>query len=52
MTPQDLFLYNKKMVIRFGDALQGVKWLGNPPANSAEFRAILYFLQLLEENAG
>jgi hypothetical protein len=30
MTPQDLFLYEKNMVIRFGDGLQGVKWLGNP----------------------
>jgi hypothetical protein len=30
MRPQDLFLYEKKMVIRFGDGLQWVKWLGSP----------------------
>jgi len=42
MKPQDLFLYEKKMVIWFGDRLQGVKWLGNPrePINSVEFLAI------------
>jgi hypothetical protein len=54
MTPQDLFLYEKKMVNWFGDDLQGVKWLGNPPylVNSTEFCAILYFLQFLEVNTG
>jgi hypothetical protein len=42
------------MVIQFGDEIQGVKWLGNPPwpVNSAKFCAILYFLQLLEVNMG
>jgi hypothetical protein len=42
------------MVIQFGDRLQGVKWLGNPPypVNSVEFCTILYFLQLLEANTG
>jgi hypothetical protein len=30
MRPQDLFLYEKNMVIRFGEGLQWVKWLGNP----------------------
>jgi hypothetical protein len=29
MRPQDLLLYEKNMVIRFGDGLQWVKWLGN-----------------------
>jgi hypothetical protein len=40
------------MVIQFGDYLQGVKWLGNPPypVSSAELCAILYFLKLLEVN--
>jgi hypothetical protein len=54
MTPQDLFLYEKNMVILFGDGLQGVKWLGKPPqpVNSVEFHAILYFLQILEVYAG
>jgi hypothetical protein len=35
----------KKIVIRFGDGLQGVKCLGNPPypVNSLEFYGILYF---------
>jgi hypothetical protein len=54
MTHQDLFLYEKKMVIQFGDGIQGVKWLGNPlyPVNSIEFLTILYFLQLFEVNMG
>jgi hypothetical protein len=29
MRPQDLLLYDKNIVNRFGDGLQGVKWLGN-----------------------
>jgi hypothetical protein len=29
MRPQYLLLYEKNMVIRFGDGLQWVKWLGN-----------------------
>ena len=52
-TPRPL-LYEKKMVIQFGDELQGVKWLRNPPypINVIDFHAILYFLQILEVNAG
>jgi hypothetical protein len=52
MTPQDLVLYKKKMVIQFGEGIQGVKWLGNHlyPVNSIEIHTILYFLQLLEVN--
>jgi hypothetical protein len=42
------------MVIQFGDGIQGVKWLGNPPylVKFIGIHAILYFLQLLEVNAG
>jgi hypothetical protein len=29
MRPQDLLLYDKRIVIRFGDGLQQVNWLGN-----------------------
>jgi hypothetical protein len=52
--PQDLILYDKMIVIWFGDGLQWVNWLGNPryPVNSAEFLETFHFLQFLEVNTG
>jgi hypothetical protein len=54
MGPQDLLLYEKRIVIGLGHGLQWVNWLGNPryPVNSIEFLATFYFLQLLEVNVG
>jgi hypothetical protein len=51
MGPQHLLLYAKKIVIRLGDGLWAVNWLGNYPKASYSL-ATFYFLQLLWVYAG
>jgi hypothetical protein len=48
-----LFIW-KNMVIQFGEGLQEVKWLGNPPypIKSTEIRAILYFFAIFGGKCG
>jgi hypothetical protein len=45
MRPQDHILYEKGLVIWFGDGIEWVNWLWNPPypENSTEFLAIFIF---------
>jgi hypothetical protein len=48
MGPQDLLLYEKRIVIWFGDGIQQVNWLGNfqYPVNSVELLTTFFFCNL------
>jgi hypothetical protein len=54
MVPQNLILYAKSIVIRLGDGLCAVNWLGNYPIarNLNESLANFYFLKLFWVYAG
>jgi hypothetical protein len=49
MGPQDLLLYDKRIVIWFGDGIQWVNWLGNPLLYADPFRGKGYFWEEKQE---